>query len=114
MLLMLEKGIRGGICHSIHRYARANYKYMKDYNESKESSYLKYRDVNNLYDWVMSQKLPVNIFEQIEDTYQFNEDFIKNYNKESDEGYFLEIDVQYPEKLHELHNDYLFTRKTEN
>ena len=52
----------------------------------------------------MSQKLPVNNFEWIEDTSQFNEDFLKNYNKESDEGYFLEVDVQYPEKLYELHN----------
>ena len=56
----------------------------------------------------MSQKLPVNNFEWIKDTSQFNEDFIKNYNEESDEGYFLEVDVQYPEQLHELHNDLLF------
>ena len=54
----------------------------------------------------MSQKLPVNKFEWIEETAQFNEDFIKNYNEESDEGYFLEVDVQYPEKLHELHHFY--------
>ena len=52
----------------------------------------------------MSQKLPVNNFEWIKDTSQFNEDFIKNYNEEIDEGYFLEVDVQYLEKLHELHN----------
>ena len=64
----------------------------------------KYWDVNNLYGLAMSQKLPVNKFEWIEDTSQFNEDFLKNYNKKSDEGYFLEVDVQYPEKLHELHN----------
>ena len=56
----------------------------------------------------MSQKLPVNNFEWIEDTFQFNEDFIKSYDEESDEGHFLEVDVQYPEKLHELHNDLLF------
>ena len=57
----------------------------------------------------MSQKLPVNNFEWIKDTsQQFNEDFIKNYNEESDEGYFLEVDVQYLEKLHELHNDLPF------
>ena len=68
MLIMLEKGIRGGICHSIYRYAKANNKYMKDYNKNKESSYLKYLDVNNLYAWAMSQKLPVYTFEWIEDT----------------------------------------------
>ena len=53
----------------------------------------------------MLQKLPVNNFEWIKDTSQFNEDFIKNYNEESDEGYFLEVDAHYLEKLHELHND---------
>ena len=56
----------------------------------------------------MSQKLPVNNFEWIKDTFQFNEDFTKNYNEESDEGYFLEVDVQYLEKLHEPHNDLPF------
>ena len=62
MLLMVEKGIRGGICHSIYRYAKANNKYMKDYDKNKESSYIQYWDVNNLYGWAMSQKLPVNNF----------------------------------------------------
>ena len=56
----------------------------------------------------MAQKLPVNNFEWIEDTSQFNEDFIQNYNEESDEGYFLDVDVQYPQNLHELHNDLPF------
>ena len=56
----------------------------------------------------MSQKLPVNNFEWIKNTSRFNEDFIKPYNQESDEGYFFEVDVQYPEKLHELHNDLPF------
>ena len=81
---------------------------MKDYDENEESSYLKYWDANNLYGWAMSQKLPVNEFEWIADTSLFYEDFIKNYNEESDEGYFLEVDIQYPEKLHELHNDLPF------
>ena len=74
---MGEKGIRGGICHTIHRYAKANNKYMKDYDKNEESSYLKYLDANNLYGWTMSQNLPVNNFDGIEDTFQFNEDFIK-------------------------------------
>ena len=84
---MVEKEIRRGV------YAKANNEYMKDYDENKESPYLKYWDVNNLYGWVMSQKLQVNKFEWIKDTSQRNEDFIKNYNEESDEGYFLEVDV---------------------
>ena len=62
MLLMVEKGIRGGICHAIHQYAKANNKYMKDYDKNKESSYLKYWRKNNLYSWTMSQRLPVNNF----------------------------------------------------
>ena len=62
MLLMLEKGIRAGICHAVHRYAKANNKYMKSYNKNKESLYLQYFDANNLYGWVMSQKLLVNGF----------------------------------------------------
>ena len=62
MLLMVEEGIRGGICHSIHRYAKANNKYMKNYNKDEESSYIQYLDANNLYGWAMSKKLPVNGF----------------------------------------------------
>ena len=53
----------------------------------------------------MSQKLPVHNFDRIEDTSQFNQDFIKNYSEESNKGYFLEVDLQFPEKLHKLHND---------
>ena len=78
---------------------------MKDYDKNKESSYLQYWDINNLYSWAMSQKLPVNNFEWIKDTGQFYEDFIKNYNDESNKGYSFENDVQYLEKVHELHND---------
>ena len=62
MLLMVEEGIRGGICHSIHRYAKANNKYMKNCDKNKESSYIQYLDANNLYGWAMSQKLPVSGF----------------------------------------------------
>ena len=81
---------------------------MKDYDENRQSSYLKHWDVNNLYGWAMSQKLPVNKFEWVAETSQFNEYFIKNYNEKSDEGYLLEVDVQCPEKLHEVHNDLPF------
>ena len=90
---MVEKGFRGGICHAINRYSKANNKYTKGYDKNKESSYLKYCDVTNLYRWAISPKLPVNKLEWIEDTFQFNEDFIKKYNEKSDEGYFLEVDV---------------------
>ena len=108
MLLMVEKGVRAGIFHAIHQNAKVNNKYKEEYDKNKELSYLKYRDVNNLYGWAMSQELPVNIFKWIKVTFQFNEDFIKSCNEENDEGYFLEIDFQYPEKLHELDNDLQF------
>ena len=79
--------------------------------ENKEPSYLHYWNVNNLYGWAMSQKLSVNISKWIKDTSQFNEDFIKAYIEESDEKYFFEVDVQYPEKLHDIHNDLSFLPK---
>ena len=78
MLLMVEKGIKGGICHFIYQYAKANNKYMKDYDKNKEWPYLQYWNVDNLYGWVISQKLTVNNFDWIKDTSQFNDDFIKN------------------------------------
>ena len=84
---------------------------MKDYDKNKESPYLQYWDVNTLYGWAMLQKLPVNNFEWIKYTFQFNEDFIKYYNEKRDKGYFLEVDVQYIEKLHDIHNDLPFLKK---
>ena len=77
----------------------------------KISSYIQYWDVSNLYGRAMLQKLLVNNLKWIEDTFQFNEGFIKNYNEESDERFFLEVDVQYLEKLNELHNDLPFYLK---
>ena len=90
---MVEEGIRGGICHSIHRHANANNKYMKNYDENEESSYIQYLDANNLYGWAMSQKLPVNGFKWVNN--EINEEFIKNYDENSDKGYILEVDVKY-------------------
>ena len=81
MLLMVEEGIRGGICHAIHRYAKANNKYMKDCNKDEEESFLQYQDANNLYGFPMIQKLPVDGFEWEENMSKFNEDFIKTMMK---------------------------------
>ena len=72
MLLMTESGIRGGMCQSILRYAKANNKYMKNYNKSIKSSYLMYLDANDLYGWAMSKKLPVNGVKWENDLSRFN------------------------------------------
>ena len=105
MLLMIEEGIRGRICHAVHRYAKANNIYMKEYDQSKESSYIQYLDANNLYGAAMSEKLPRNRFKWVIDILEIDEKFVKSYNKNSIKGYILEIDVDYPSKLHKLHID---------
>ena len=96
------------MCQPVHRYAKANSKYMKNYNKNIESSYLIYLDANKLYGWAMSQNLPVNGLKWLNDLSRFNEDFIKNYNENSDIGYFLEVDVEYPKKLFSSHKDLPF------
>ena len=106
MQLMVEEGVRGGICHSIHTYAKANNKYMKNYNNNEESSYIQYLDANNLYGWAMSKKLPVNGLKWL-DSDKINKEFIKNYN-EDNKGYILEVDIKYLKRLHKLHSDLQF------
>ena len=113
MLLMVGTGIRGGICHAIHRYAKANNKYMKNYDKDMESSYLEYLDANSLYGLAMSQKVPVIGFQWVEELSQFKEDFIKNYDEDSNKGYFLEVDVEYPKKLFNPHMDLRFLPERE-
>ena len=105
-LLMIEKGIRGGISIISNRYGKANNKYMKDFNEKELSKYLMYLDANNLYGWAMSQKLPIHSFEWMTDKE------IKNLFKVQVVQFWertpciLEVDLTYPEELHDLHNDY--------
>ena len=89
----MKKRIRGGICHAIHRYA---------------TSHLMYLDANNLYGWTTSQKLLVNSFEWIKELSQFNEDFITNYDQNDNEGYFLEVEIEYPKKLFNIYSDLPF------
>ena len=105
-LLMIEKGIRGGISIISNRYGKANNKYMKDFNIKKPSKYLMYLDANNLYGWAMSQKLPVHSFKwmsnkEIENI--FNNQIVQVWKKTP---CILEVDLEYPEELHDLHNDY--------
>ena len=110
MLMMVGKGIRGVMCHAVYRHAKANNKYMKNYDKKAESLYLEYLDANNLYGWAMSQKLPLDDFKWIEknDLLKSDEKFIKNYDENSDKGQILEVDVEYQKNLHKLHSDLPF------
>ena len=110
MLLMIEEGIRGGISHAVHRYAKANNRYMNNYDESKNSSYIQYLDANNLYGAAMSEKLPMNGFKWVNDISGINEKFGKSYDKNSSKSYILEVDVDYPSILHKLHSDMSFLK----
>ena len=106
MLLMVEKGIRGGISIISNRYGKANNKYMKDFKKMEPSKYLMYVDANNLYGWAMSEKLPIHSFKwlsnkEIENL--FNNRIVQVWEKTP---CILEVDLEYPEELHDLHNDY--------
>ena len=105
MLLIVEKGIRRGICHSIYWYIKVNYKRMEEIDENREPSYFQYWDLNHLYRWAISLKFPVNNFKWVKDISKFIESFRKSYNEESHKGYFLKGGFQYPKKLNERHND---------
>ena len=100
MLLMIESGMRGGVCHVVRSYAEANNKYMDNYDENKVSSFLSYLDANNLYGCPMTEKIPLGGFKSVKNVSKIDEDFIKNYDENSDIGLFLKVDVEYPEELH--------------
>ena len=105
MYQFVEKGLRGGISYIANRYGKANNKYMQNYNSNETSKYLMYLDANNLYGWAMSQYLPTGNFKWL------NKQQIKNINwktvdAENKTGYLLEVDLDYPQELHDLHNDY--------
>ena len=96
--LFVERGMRGGISIITHRYAKANNKYMKNYNPEDDTTYIMYLDANNLYGWAMIQPLPYGGFRWVEP--KFYADKVKGI------GYIYEVDLEYPEELHDLHNDY--------
>ena len=105
MLLMFERGIRGGITQAVHRYASANNKYMESkYDLNQESTYTQYLDANNLYGWAMSQPLPTCGFKWVD----IQIDEISELAKLKNKGYLLEVDVSYPRSLHDSHNDLPF------
>ena len=105
MLLMFERGIRGGITQAVRKYASANNKYMGDrFDPKSESSYLQYLDANNLYGWAMSQPLPIGGFKWVD----VNPNEISELATRTDKGYILDVDVSYPKDLHDSHNDLPF------
>ena len=105
MLLMFERGTRGGITQSVHGWAQANNPYMgSEYDPSKPTRYLQYLDANNLYGWAMSQPLPTGGFHWA-DIYPDETGELVNC---SDHRYLPEVDVAYPRELHDYHNDLPF------
>ena len=138
MLLMFERGIRGGITQAVHRYALVNNKYMGPlwsrgpgshsdpmgdlYDPNKESSYIQYLDANNLYGWAMSQPLPTSKFKWVdigpEGTFgsgaaewPIKPSQISTLATSKIKGYLLEVDIRYPTELHHSHNDVPFMCK---
>ena len=101
--LFIEKGLRGGISYIAKRYSKANNKYINDYDPKKPSTFISYLDMNNLYGWAMSEYLPYEGFKWLKNVDKFD---VISINEKSPIGYFLEVDLEYSDKLHELHNDY--------
>ena len=109
MWLMFERGIRGGITQSVHKWAAANDPYMgSEYDSSRPTSYLQYLDANNLYGWAMSQALPTREFRWIKFGNRNPSTIIEELVARKDRGYLLEVDVAYPRELHDYHNDLPF------
>ena len=103
MLLMIEKGIRGGISNAFKRYAKANNKFMTSFDPKLKSFFIVYLDANNLYGWAMSKPLPVGKFEWM------TEEELENWERFVEEegvGCILEVDLEYPRELHDFHNDF--------
>ncbi|XP_051176668.1 uncharacterized protein LOC127291526 [Leptopilina boulardi] len=106
MVMFIERGIRGGVSQCCNRYAKANNPYMEHYNENEETSYIVYFDANNLYGWAIIQSLPYGGFEWVE-----NVDNNFDFNVLDDDApieYILEVDLDYPDELHEKHSDFPF------
>ena len=102
MYIFFEKGTRDGVSYVSNRYSKVNKKYLKSYNPKQESEHIMYLDVNNLYVYTMSKFLPTSGFKLI-DLKEFD---LNKYTSNSSKGRVLQVDLEYPKELQELHNDY--------
>ena len=105
MFQFIEKGMRGGVSYIANRYGNANNKYMKEYDEKAPSKYIMYLDAYNLYGWTMSQYLPTGGFRGLTEK-EINKIDLAKYKEDSRKGMILGVDMEYPQELHDLHNDY--------
>ena len=105
MFQFIEKGMRGGVSYIANRYGNANNKYMKEYDEKAPSKYIMYLDANNLYGWAMSQYLPTGNFKWMTDK-EISKIDLGKYKADGKNGLILEVDLEYPQELHDMHNDY--------
>ena len=101
--LFFEKGLRRGLSYIAKRYAKANNKYMNDYDPKKPSKLITYLDMNNLHGWAMSEYLPYGEFKWLKIVDEFD---VNSISEKSPIGYFLQVDLEYPDQLHELQNYY--------
>src|SRR5207245_7751087 len=104
-LPFVEKGIRGGISTIMNRYSRANNKYLADFNPEEPSKYILYLDANNLYGYAMSESLPTGEFKFLSEG-EINKLNFEDVHDDDPYGYILEVELDYPSELHDLHNDY--------
>ena len=105
MFQFIEKGMRGGTSYIANRHGEANNKYMKTYNEKLPSKYIMYLDANNLYGWAMSQYLPTGNFKWLSQK-KIEKTTLGKYTENNNKGLILEVDLEYPQELHNLHNDF--------
>ena len=105
MFQFIEKGMRGGVSYIANRYGNANNKYMKEYDEKAPSKYIMYLDANNLYGLAMSQYLPTGNFKSMSDK-EISKIDLGKYKADGKNGLILEVDLEYPQELNDMHNDY--------
>ena len=108
MYLFIEKGLRGEISYIAERYAKANNRYLKNYDTKKPSKFKTYLGMNNLYDWTMSSSLPYGGFKWLKNADNFD---VNSISEKSPVRYILKVDLKYPDELHVLHNDYILAPK---